>query len=66
MLVARPTVAAGMPRPPVKVRGREVGEVGEERGVERKRDQRFVKAPRWKSKKAVVRRVKRTFLVKMR
>ena len=42
-----------------------MGESGEDRGVERNRDQRFVKAPRWKSKNAVVIRVKITFLVKI-
>ena len=66
MDVAKPTVAAGIPRPPVKTKGRdrESSEVG--RGVERKSDQIFVKAPRWKSKKAPVIRVKITFLVQMR
>jgi hypothetical protein len=64
MEVASPTVEAGIPRPPVKWNGREEELV--ERGVERKRDQRFVKAPRWKSKNAVVRRVRRTLRVKIR
>jgi hypothetical protein len=64
--VASPTVAAGIPRPPVKVNGRETGESGAERGVERKSDQRFVNAPRWKSKNAVVIKVKITFFVKIR
>lgn len=47
-----------------KGRERESVEVG--RGVERKSDQMFVKAPRWKSKKAPVMRVKITFLVQIR
>lgn len=45
-------------------RDRELMLVG--RGVERKSDQMFAKAPRWKSKKAPVMRVKTTFLVQMR
>lgn len=46
--VAIPTVEAGMPSPPENIKGRVrlfgFASVLEERGVERKRDQRFVKA----------------------
>jgi hypothetical protein len=48
--VAIPTVEAGMPSPPENKKGRVrffgFASVLEERGVERKRDQRFVKALR--------------------
>lgn len=44
MEVAKPTVDAGIPRPPVKMNGREPVSVLESRGVERKRDQRLPNA----------------------
>ncbi len=45
--VAIPTVAAGIPRPPVKMNGREIGD--ELRAVERKSIHKLVNAPSWKS-----------------
>jgi hypothetical protein len=44
MEVAKPTVAAGMPRPPLNENGRERVFESSGRGVERKRDQRLPNA----------------------
>lgn len=44
MDVAKPTVAAGMPRPPLNENGRECVVESSGRGVERKRDQRLPNA----------------------
>jgi len=69
MDVARPTMGAERPRPEenanADLKDEEVVD-WEERGVDRNNVQRLLKAPIWKSKKATVRRVKRTFLVKIR
>jgi hypothetical protein len=44
MDVAKPTVAAGIPRPPLNEKGRERMLDASGRGVERKRDQRLPNA----------------------
>jgi hypothetical protein len=66
--VARPTVAAGMPRPPVKIHGRDSTAVslGVDRGLDRKRVHRLAKAPSWKSNRASATRVNITFRVHTR
>ena len=68
MEVARPTVGAERPSPEGNVKGKAMGkeESDSVRAVERNKDHRLEKAPMWKSKNATVRRVKSTFLVKMR
>lgn len=66
--VARPTVEAGMPRPPVKTHGRDCAAVSSrvDRGLERKSVHKFVNAPSWKSNSASVTRVNITFRVQTR
>ena len=50
--IAKPTVRGGIPRPPVKAKGRDcevceggIGAAGSKRGVERNMYQRFEKVP---------------------
>ena len=68
--IAAPTREGGRPRPPVKWKGRDTGcsseEEGEERGVERKMNQRDWKVPTVRLRRKRERRVVRTLEVHIR
>lgn len=68
--IAKPTLAGGMPRPPVNENGRcwtvwEGGDgwAGSKRLAERKMNQRLLKVPRWKAKRQWVSKVRQTLRV---
>ena len=71
--MANPTLRGGMPRPPVKSKGRDCrvweggnGFSGSKRGAERWMNQRLLKVPRWRARIEWQRRVQRTFRVQIR
>lgn len=71
--MAKPTERGGMPRPPVKAKGRDClvweggdGEEGLKRGVERWMNQRLLKVPTCMARRKWQRRVKKTLRVQMR
>ena len=71
--MANPTLRGGIPRPPVKPKGRNCrvweggdGFCGSNRGAERWMNQRLLKVPRWRAKIEWQRRVQRTLRVQMR
>ena len=71
--IANPTLAGGMPRPPVNENGRRCvvwdggdGCTGSKRLAERKMNQRLLKVPRWKATRQWVSKVRQTLRVQSR